>query len=35
LGCAALAAGFVKPCGGSVLDGTALRTGAAGPPGPP
>jgi hypothetical protein len=32
---AALAAGFVKSCGGSVLDGTALRTGAAGAPGQP
>src|SRR5689334_5559409 len=30
---AALAAVFVKSRGGSVLDGTALRTGTAGPPG--
>lgn len=28
-------AGFVKSCGDSVLDGTALRTGTAGPPGQP
>jgi hypothetical protein len=32
---AALAAVFVKSCGDSVLDGTALRTGTAGPPGQP
>jgi hypothetical protein len=32
---AALGAGFVTSCGDSVLDGTALRTGTAGPPGQP
>ena len=35
LGCAAVAAGFVKSCGDGVLDGSALRTDTAGPPGQP